>query len=66
MVRISGAGDMHTAILKLRYPDGSTWFMVALIEVRDGLIGKSTTYFAPVFDAPEWRQQWVERLEPLA
>jgi hypothetical protein len=64
MLRISGAGDTHTAILKLRYPDGSAWYMVALIEVRDGLIVKATTYFAPVFPAPEWRHLWVEALEP--
>ena len=60
MVRLSGADDMHTAIVKLSYPDGSTWYMVSLIELRDGRIAKATTFFAPVFDPPEWRRDWVE------
>jgi ketosteroid isomerase-like protein len=60
MVRLSGAEDMHTAIVKLRYPDGSTWFMVSLFELRDGRITKATTFFAPVIEPPEWRRDWVE------
>jgi hypothetical protein len=62
MVRVSGAEDVHTAILKLRYPDGAEWFMVALIELKDGLIYRSTSFFAPTFESPEWRRDWVERL----
>jgi ketosteroid isomerase-like protein len=64
MVRVSGAGDIHTAIVKLRYPDGATWFMVALLELRDGLIAKATTFFAPFFDPPEWRREWIELVDP--
>lgn len=60
MVRLSGAGDMHTAIVKLRYPDGSTWYMVSIYEIRDGLIAKATSFFAPLFEPPEWRRAWVE------
>jgi ketosteroid isomerase-like protein len=60
MVRVNGAGDVHTAIVKLRYPDGSTWFMVALLELRDGMIARATTFFAPFFDPPEWRSEWME------
>jgi ketosteroid isomerase-like protein len=60
MVRVSGAGDVHTAIVKLRYPDGLTWFMVSLLELRDGLITKATTFFAPFFEPPEWRREWIE------
>lgn len=60
MIRLSGAGDTHTAIVKLSYPDRSTWYMVAIIELRDGLIAKATTFFAPLFDPPEWRSDWVE------
>lgn len=62
MVRVSGADDIHTAILKLRYPSGDEWFMVALIELKDGLIYRSTSFFAPTFEGPEWRRAWVERL----
>ena len=60
MIRVSGTGDVHTAILKLRYPDGSTWYMVSLMELRDGLIAKATTFFAPMFEPPEWRKDWIE------
>ena len=60
MIRLDGASDTHTAIVKLRYPDRSTWYMIALFEVREGLIAKATTFFAPLFDPPEWRRDWVE------
>jgi hypothetical protein len=60
MVRLSGEGDMHTAILKLRYPDESQWYMVSFMELRDGLVLKATTFFAETFEPPEWRAQWIE------
>ncbi len=64
MIRVSGTGDSKTAIVKLRYPDGSAWYMVAVVEVRDGLIARATTFFAPVFEPPEWRREWIELVEP--
>ena len=60
MVRVSGADDIHTAIVKLRYPSGEEWFMVALIEVKDELVYRATTFFAPTYESPEWRREWVE------
>jgi SnoaL-like protein len=60
MVRVSGADDVHTAIVKLRYPSGDEWFMVTLIELKDGLVYRATSFFAPTFESPEWRRQWVE------
>jgi SnoaL-like protein len=62
MVRVSGADDVHTAIVKFRYPGGDEWFMVSLIELKDGLIHRSTSFFAPAYPAPEWRRDWVEPL----
>jgi hypothetical protein len=62
MVRTTGERDPHTAILILRYPDGSRWYMVSIVEVRDGLIAKATSFFAPFFEPPEWRRQWVEAI----
>ena len=62
MVRVSGADDVHTAIVKLRYPDGGEWFMIALIELKDGLIYRSTSFFAPTYEGPGWRREWVEQL----
>ena len=64
MIRVSGADDIHTAILKLRYPGGEEWYMVALVELRDGLIYRCTTFFAPTLEPPDWRRAWVEIVEP--
>ena len=64
MIRVSGADDVHTAILKLRYPGGEEWFMVALIELKDGLIYRATSFFAPTYEPPEWRRTWVEVVSP--
>jgi hypothetical protein len=62
MVRVSGAEDVHTVILKLRYPSGEEWFMVGLFEMKDGLVYRGTSFFAPTYESPEWRRDWVERL----
>ena len=62
MVRVSGTDDIHTAIIKLRYAGGEEWFMVALIELKDGLIHRATSFFAPTYEGPEWRREWVERI----
>ena len=60
MIRVSGNDDVHTAIVKLRYPNGEEWFMVALIELKDGLVYRATSFFAPTYDSPEWRHEFVE------
>ena len=43
-------------------PDGSTWFLSALVQLRGGKVYRETWYFAPPFDAPAWRAEWVERI----
>ena len=35
----------------------------AILEFKDGKIWRDTRYFAEQFEAPEWRAQWVERME---
>jgi len=60
-IRVFGAGDTFTALTLARYPDGSQYHVVSILEVRDGLIWKVTTFFAAPFDAPTWRAEWVER-----
>ncbi len=42
-------------ILKSRYPDGSVWWIIHFTELSGGKISKSTVYFAPMFDPPQWR-----------
>jgi SnoaL-like protein len=61
LVRVQGGGNTGSAAVRIRYPDGSTWWWVRMYELRDGRIARSTEYFAQDFDAPEWRRPWVER-----
>ena len=61
VVRVQGRGDAGTTTLRARYPDGSWWWIVVVYELRDGRIARSTSFFAPQFEAPEWRAPFVER-----
>ena len=61
VVRVQGRGDAGTTWLRSRYPDGSWWWMIVVYELRDGRIARSTSFFAPQFEAPEWRAPFVER-----
>jgi hypothetical protein len=60
MIKVSGSASPYTTVVTARYPDGSTWYVVSIIELRDEKVSKVTSFFAPVFEAPEWRSQWVE------
>jgi hypothetical protein len=49
------------------YDDGREALNVVLIlELRDGKMWRDRWYFAGPFEAPEWRAQWVERMETRA
>jgi hypothetical protein len=45
------------------YGDGRVFDVVQIIELRDGKMWRDRWYFAEPFKAPEWRAQWVERME---
>jgi hypothetical protein len=60
--RVVGSGDYWFADGTSLYPDGSTWFLSVLIQLRDGKVYRETCYFAPPFEAPAWRAAWVERM----
>jgi hypothetical protein len=45
------------------YSDGSTWYVVALFELRDGLVHRETDYFAEPFEPPAWRAPFVEPMD---
>lgn len=62
VIGIDGSGDQGTAVIRVRYPDGTWWWAVNLYELRDGLISRSRTYFAQDFEAPEWRAPYREAL----
>ena len=55
-----GAGDQFTATGQVKYPNGETWHLVSLIELRDGKIAKITDYFGAPFEAPAWRAPYVK------
>ena len=63
VVQVVGDADSYTATAAVRYPDGSYWHMIVIARLKDGLIHRTTTFYAPDFDAPEWRASWVERME---
>ena len=43
---------------------GQVYDVALIIELRDGKMWRDRWYFAEPFEAPEWRAQWVERMEP--
>ena len=45
------------------YGGGQVMYGVAVLELKDGKVWRDTRYFAEPFEAPEWRAQWVERME---
>ena len=61
VVRVQGRGNAGTTTLRARYADGSWWWIVVVYELRDGRIARSTSFFAPQFEAPEWRAPFVEQ-----
>jgi hypothetical protein len=66
-LRIEGSGDVYTYVGTVRYPNGQTWQMIAILELRGGKIARMTTWYAAPFEAPEWRAPFVERFSsPLS
>jgi ketosteroid isomerase-like protein len=59
-IRVSGDLAVGEAIAE--YPDGSTWYLTLIFELRDGKVARETDYFSQAFEAPEWRAQWVEKV----
>ncbi len=58
--RIVGFGDTFTVEAIATYPDGETYHVVAILELRDGKVFRGRTYFAAPFEAPAWRAPYVE------
>jgi hypothetical protein len=55
IVGVEGSGARGTALLRVRYPDGTMWWLVGLYELREGRIGRMRAFFAPEFEPPDWR-----------
>lgn len=60
MIHLVGSGDELTVTGTLTYPNGETWHFASLLTVREGKIWRQVDYFAPPFEAPEWRSPWVD------
>ena len=60
VIRVEGSGQKGAAVIRVRYADGSMWWAINVYELRDSKIGRSRTYFAPDFEAPDWRAPYRE------
>jgi hypothetical protein len=62
VVRLAGEGEAWWGEWIMTYPDGTDWFCVDLLELRDGKVYRETVYWATPLPAPEWRANLVERI----
>ena len=44
--------NRFTAVIKVRYPDGSNWHAVLLVELRDQKVASVESFYAPEMPAP--------------
>ena len=60
VLKVVGSGDSWWGAWMMTYPDGQEYHVVDLIELRDGLVHRETVYWAPPFEAPDWRRPFVD------
>ena len=53
--------ERYTTISRAKYPDGSWWWVVSVVELKGERIVSAETYFAPEFEPPEWRRELVDK-----
>lgn len=58
MRRSRGGGDLWIVEGSVRYDGGEWQFGVSIHEFRDQLMVRETIYWAPGWEAPEWRAPW--------
>jgi hypothetical protein len=63
--RMLGGGDIFVIEGTIDYGDGVPVSYVGVGEARDGKVAKVTEYFANPFEAPAWRADFVEKMEPV-
>jgi ketosteroid isomerase-like protein len=63
--RIVGEGDVQVIEGTIDYGDGTPVNYVGIAEFNAGKLSKMTEYFASPFEAPAWRADFVERMEPV-
>ena len=65
ILRIEGSGNTFTYTGTVTYPGtGEAWHVITIAVVRGDKVARTTTYYAPKFEAPAWRAPFVERYEP--
>src|SRR5436190_5810048 len=52
--------DRFTTVSRAPYPDGSRWWVVSILTMKDDKIWHAETYWAPEFEPPEWRRGIAE------
>ncbi len=62
--RMLGGGDLFVIEGTIDYGDGIPVSYVGVGEIRDGKVARMTEYFANPFEAPAWRADFVEKMEP--
>jgi len=63
--RMLGGGDVFVIEGTIDYGDGVPVSYVGIGELRGGKVAKMTEYFANPFEAPAWRADFVEKMEPV-
>ena len=62
--RMLSAGDLIVTEGTIDYGDGVPVSYVGIGELRGDKVAKMTEYFANPFEAPAWRADFVEKMEP--
>jgi hypothetical protein len=57
--RVLGGGDLWVSELVLTY-DGQPFYVVSIMEFKDGKVARETQYFGEAFEPGPSRAQWVE------
>ena len=60
VIHLAGSGDEFQATGRIRYPNDEAWHWISLMTLRGGKIWRETQYFAPPFDPPPWRSEYVQ------
>jgi hypothetical protein len=60
-----GGGDVFVIEGTIDYGDGVPVSYVGIGELRGDKVAKMTEYFANPFEAPAWRADFVQKIEPI-
>jgi hypothetical protein len=63
--RMLGSESSFVVEGTIDYGDGVPVSYVGIGELRDGKVTRMTEYFANPFEAPAWRADFVEQMEPI-